>query len=84
LKEEEDKVEDEEEEEGAYGSRSPIQWDNLADEDELAGGGSSSQAMGPFLYHEGGGHAPGADGDGSPCVVRAFRVEGGLEAAMCR
>jgi hypothetical protein len=41
---------EEKEEEGAYGSESPIQWDNLAGEDEPAG--NSSSLAGPFPFHE--------------------------------
>jgi hypothetical protein len=39
-----------EEEEGAYGSASPIPWEDLADEEEPVGGDAS--LLGPFPFHE--------------------------------
>jgi hypothetical protein len=47
LEEEEDETNDEEE---AYGSVSPIPWEDLADEKELVGGDVS--LVGPFPFHE--------------------------------
>lgn len=51
-KEDENKKE-EEEDEGAYGSISPIPWDDLAKEDELAGGDASLGRPFPFHAREG-------------------------------
>jgi hypothetical protein len=46
---EDEKEEEEEEEEGAYSSSSPTPWVDLADKEELAGGGASRG--GPFPFH---------------------------------
>jgi hypothetical protein len=43
-------MDDEELEEGAYSSTSPIPWEDLGEDEELAGGDAS--LAGPFPFHE--------------------------------